>query len=305
MEKLNLKNGLIERRMVEVDPATAAHYLTFNSYGKQRSVRLPHVDELAFKMTLGLFRFGEIAFVSIKGGRDLMMNGQHVCSAIIQSGSTEPCMLERFKTNSEMGASEIFRQFEILPRSLTDMVAVEIAARNLNWPLWVASSVVGAAVLERTQSSTGRIHRTRGMSVARVGSYLTKSEKVELIKDYTAEGDFVCSILTDGVGKKEVAHISKVPLVCAMIKTWNKDKADAKIFWQNVRDGEFLKKDDPEWKLRTFLLQAKEKGEGGYQIRTIQANEYVYRCLIAWNAFRQGKKTNLAYHVKSALPKLK
>ena len=93
---LDLRKRLIDRQMIELDPDLAKHYLKFNVYETQRQLRPGHVDELAGKMRQGLFRFGEVAFgrVVLNGKRkkvDLMLNGQHVCEGVIQSGETVPC----------------------------------------------------------------------------------------------------------------------------------------------------------------------------------------------------------------------
>ena len=304
----DLRKCLIERRMVEVDPGKAKHYLTFNIYDRQRRIRLPHVDDLANKMAEGKFRFGDIAFVSINGSRDILVNGQHVCSAIVQADSTMPCMVEKFKAKDELEASEIYRQFEILPRSLADMVSVEALALGLDWPIWVASVVVGAAVLEKTLTKKGTIQKSvagRGISTYASKGYITKEDKVNLLGKYLDEGGFVSYMLTDGVTKKEVAHIRKTALVYTMFKTWQKDHTAANAFWTNVRDGEHLDKGSPEMKLRNFLLLAGlESINSKYKKRSISNNEYVYRSFLAWNAFRTGKNTNMAYSVGKPLPKL-
>lgn len=304
----DLRKDLIERRMVEVDPELAKHYLTFNTYENQRNVRFQHVDNLAAKMKSGLFRFGQIAFVSIKGGKDIMVNGQHICSAIIESGETYPCILEKFKTNSDMGASEIFRQFEILPRSLGDMISVEANALKLTWPKWVSTAVVGAAVIEKLKTRSGTISAaaSRTVSLKRSTTALTSEQKVKLLGDYIPEGHFVCSILTSGVKKKEISHIKRHSIIYAMIKTWQKDNKSSKTFWINVRDGEYLDKDSPEMKLRNFLLLSGIMDtKRQYIKRAITQNEYVYRCFLAWNAFRTGKKSSLAYTAGKPLPVLK
>lgn len=300
----DLRKCLIERRMVEVDPGKAKHYLTFNTYDRQRIVRLTHVDDLANKMTEGKFRFGDVAFVSIKGDREVLVNGQHVCSAIVQSDLTMPCIVEKFKAKDELEASEIYRQFEILPRSLKDMVSVEALALDLNWPIFVASTVVGAAVLDKSLTKKGTVSHGPGVGVERDSARLTKENKVDLLKEYLDEGEFVCDILT-GVSKKESSHIGRVAVVYAMFETWKIDKVDANIFWTNVRDGEHLDKSSPEMKFRNFLLLAGfESLRSKYQKRRISNNEYVYRAILAWNSFRTGKSTNLAYRTGKPLPKL-
>ncbi len=298
------EDRLVERVMIELDPGRAAHYLTFNNYESQRNVREPYVQILAEKMVNGLFRFGEVAFITIKGGRDIMVNGQHVCHAVVMSGKTVPCMLEKFKTNTDVGASEVFRQFEILPRSLRDMLAVEARALNLDWPSWVTSLVVGAATVDKVYSARGEVYYPSGQTSASGRKHvITKEDKAEMLSDYIKEGGFANRILTGAKFKREAAHISRVPVVLAIFSTWRKDIIHAKCFWERVRDGDVLAKDDPEMLLRNFLIML--KGRGAVNRKQVTNKEIMAKCISAWNAFRSGRKMKkISYNANKPVPRL-
>ena len=70
------------------------------------------------KMNNDLFRFGEVAFGSLNGSKEQMMNGQHVCSAVIEYLKPVECVVEHYICDSAMEMSELFRQFEVMARSL-------------------------------------------------------------------------------------------------------------------------------------------------------------------------------------------
>ena len=75
-----------------------------------------------------------------------------------------------------------------------------------------------------------------------------------------------------------------------MIETFRLEPISARIFWQQVRDGEELTKDSGPFKYRDFLMQNLMAG-----IKKPTNHEIVYRAHTAWNAYRRGSKTTLRY----------
>jgi len=305
---LDLRKRLIERRNVELSPDLAKHYLNFNTYSTQRALRPHHVNDLAKKMVQGLFRYAEVSFASYLNA-DIMINGQHQCQAIIKSGETYPCVLEKFRVENARELSEAYRQFEYLPRSLREMIKVEAEALGVTWPLWVSSLVVSAAGLLNNISNT-RFSFTSGVGSTNERNAITKDVRVQYLAKYLLEGDFIASVLTfEGNAKAtrtSVKHLARAAVVAIMIKTYRKDSEDATIFWQNTRDGEGLRKDMPEMQLREFLIKSGLYGcQQGSFYRKVTNHELAYRSIIAWNAVRSNSKTNLKYMPSKALPPLK
>jgi len=299
---MNLMERIIEDKRVAVDPDLSGHYLKFNTYKVQRKVRGLHVAELAEKMKSGLFHVGRIIFARIMiNGKpvDIIMDGQHVCYAVIDSGVTVACNLLRFAVKSKSELSELFRQCEQLPRSIEDMVKAEADALDIPWPQWIASLTVKAATVDRYGSlrinppgSPGKVTATR-----RSLSNITKDQRVRLLQEYLKEGNFLDTVLIGG--KRACLHLNRQAVALIMIRTFRVDKNDAKDFWGHVRDGEFLSRDMPEMKLREFLTRI----DSG--VHHPSNHEYAYRCSLAWNACREKRKTSLAYRKNSLIPKLK
>lgn len=299
---LDLAKNLIERRMIELDRDLAKHYSGFNTYETQRTLRPGHVSELSKKMENGLFRFGEIGFAVMNGTRDIMINGQHVCAAVEKSGKTVPCILERFRINNDRELSEAFRQFEILPRSLQDMVKVEAHSLKLPWPLWLSSLLVSVAVLE--VAGQRKMGGPASIGSVTATKYLSRDDRVRLLGRYLKEGEFLASIFC--LGKREHSrHLQKKAVALIMVKSYRTDEYEAHDFWEMVRDGENLTRDMPEMKLREFLLKNKTFNTLAYNARRISDHEFAYRCVQAWNAFRQGTKTKLTYYSEKVVPNLK
>jgi len=301
---LDLRKALIERRAVELDPDTAKHYLCFNTYETQRPVRPAHVTELAEKMISGLFRFGDAAFAAMNGRGDIMLNGQHVCHAVIESGKTVPCILEKFNIKNDQELSEAFRQFEILPRSLQDMVKVEAHALKLSWPVWLSSLIVSVATLEKTGSKKLGSPSSVGSVSTSKKNYVSKDDRVRLLGSYLKEGAFLSKIFN--AERAITRHLQRKAVALIIVKSWRVDVNDAYLFWARVRDGENLTKEMPEMKLREFLMQTRTTNSAlAYGTSRVKDHEFAFRCVQAWNAFRQGAKTRLTYYPGRPLPMLK
>jgi hypothetical protein len=316
MNHFDLRANLIERRSIEVDPDLAKHYLTFNNYIVQRKLRRGHVDELAEKMKDGRFREGEISF-GVYNDDSFMMNGQHQCIAIIQSGETIPCRVEKYRCKSEMDLSDLFAEYDtFLPRSLQDIVKARVNGLHLKWPNYIASLVVSAATIEYTMKQTKTPYALKGRIVpsstgkeASGKKPLSKNRRVALLDEYLKEGDFVNEVFTNVDGNMKMSsfhcrHIGRAPVVYVMFLTMRKNEKDALEFWVSVRDGEILTKDMPEMKLREFLKSVNSITRP-YSYRVVKSHEYICRCIMAWNAFRTKTKTNLAYSPSKDIPMVK
>jgi hypothetical protein len=111
------------------------------------------------------------------------------------------------------------------------------------------------------------------------------------------------SILShSGVGTRDMR---RVPVMAAMVATY-RVSTNAVIFWRQVRDEEGQNADSPVRKLAKFLLTAvvnRGGGVGSSRYRT-GPREFYVKCIHAWNAFRTGVETNLAYHANKPIPKV-
>jgi len=296
---MDLRKNLIERRMVELDPELARHYLKFNVYETQRTLRPAHVTDLASKMVSGLFRFGEIAFACRNADGDLLMNGQHVCSAVIESGMTVPCLVEKFKILNDLELSELFRQFEILPRSLNDMIKVEANSLSLSWPIRMSALIVSAAAIEYVDKPS--LYSGSGTGSKNPGKKtLTRDQKVGLLSEYLKEGAFLSSIITD-MGSQR--HLARASVAYMIFKTYRINKSVAFNFWCKVRDGENLTRDMPEMKIREFLIMSAMKSTIS-KPSSVSNHEYCYRIAQAWNASVNGTSTRLNYYHDKPIPRL-
>jgi hypothetical protein len=131
-----------------------------------------------------------------------------------------------------------------------------------------------------------------------------KREKAHLLGLYVKQGGFVNNIVKDSRSSR---HLMRSPVVRAMMETYDKDWQSAKIFWEDVRDGAELKKNDPALLLKNYLQMAAISArnvKSAYRQESVTAREMYVKCLHAWNASRSGTKTNLRYLPDAPIPRL-
>jgi len=229
-----------------------------------------------------------------------------------------PCVLERYAVDDLIELAELYRQFEIKIRTLGILSRSEAASLRLNWPNWITRLVVSALSIEHTAAAKLNpefMPYLNSESKSSLKKSISKERRVELLKRYVKEGQFLCDILAvrdeqkcalyppnifyKQTKKTEYRHIARGSVAYVMFKTWRINSDDAAHFWIDVRDGVKLTEKMPQIRLRDFLISA----GGGYHEKILD-HEYVYRSILAWNAFRNGKPTNLAYRKSYTIPKL-
>jgi len=263
-------------------------------------------------MKRGLFRHAEIAFARYDN-QDVMINGQHQCHAIIDSGCSVPAIIEHFRLNSQTELSEAFRQYDThLMRSMRDMVHAEADSLGCPWPSKVSELLVAAIRLECLANPASLT------SVGKVGSFgenrlaavkLSREAIVDKLSDYQEDGKFIYHILSGGTNDRvrfaASRHLQRAPVIWVMMKSARKSKEDAIVFWSRVRDGEMLSKDDVAYKLREFLCNTSAVSMKRLSYRKANVREFAYRCAVAWNAFRQKRDLKvLKYQPDRPIPAL-
>ncbi len=272
-----------KREVSKLTPDLAKQWLQYNTYEIQRPENPIHTQNLISDMRDGLFRFGEVAFAFLNGDR-VMINGQHVCNAVLKSDITVDYVLEEFDVDDGLDLSTLFRKFEILTRSLKQMVKVEAHELGIEYPLWLSALIVSAATIDRL--SKGR-KRTRFNVPLFTGGGMSKDTRVGFLKEYIEEGNFLFGILGQTRGSLLVKHLTRAAVVYAMIKTYHSNPKDSYLFWCRIRDGENLTKDMPEMKLREYLSETYANSR--FPGKGASNHKYIVKCNKAWNACRSWK----------------
>ncbi len=280
-----------ETKIFEIEDALKMRNI--NTYECQRPFKMDWMRELSQRIIDGRFRIGNIA-VAVKkydNNARIEVNGQHQSEAVILCGKPIKVLYEEWDVFSPEDLSKLYRTFDThAGRTLRDLARAEAGALDIQWPPHLLSLLITSAALRE-----GKYHES-------------KDAKVELLKKYIKFGDLMASILAvDGKKSNGHRHMNRGAVGYAMILTWEKSIEDSKKFWISVRDGENLRKDNPELKLRNYLMNVTVGVGRGAQhsiTRVVPTHEMTYKCIQAWNAFRKNEPTDLKYYLGKPIPKV-
>ena len=284
---------LISRKIKEITPTVAEKILECNIYDGQRPIRKKHVKVLSNAINDGVFTVGHIAIAKQgwNGGDNMLVNGQHQCNAVLESGASINAVVEEYQCKTPSDFALLYRQFDNnAARNLAEVALPEARALKLDWDKrFLGCFFAGIAIVERF-----------------IDMSISKNQKVEYLKKYIPEGKFINALIKEK-GTKDTKHIARGAVIAAVIVTYKKNANDAKIFWTEVRDGENLKSNSASLKLRNYLLSTSSGYGRGVSAPSLNPSaslhEMYSKCIIGWNAYRKGDSTQLKYFANKQLPK--
>jgi hypothetical protein len=277
------------QKLREVDEYFAIDLLEFNNYEAQRPVKERHLTMLCNEINSGHFLVGDIAIAKLTydGNRNVLVNGQHQLKAVVKVGKSINAVYQEYMCSSPNDLSELYRRFDNhQARSLGDILSPEAIALGVTWKRSIVRLVVAAASF--------------GEAGFHGSTDVPKVEKVKYISQYLKQGSFVNHILEGG--KIKSSHLKRAAVVFVMMKTWDKDKHLAELFWESVMNGIDLTANSPMLVLRNYLLTSALGGSN--KLRVSNSREMQVKCIHAWNAYRSGSKTSLKYHPNAPIPKI-
>lgn len=284
---------LLSRKIKTVSPRVADEILKANIYDGQRSIRKKQIKILTDAITSGVFTVGHIAIAhqGWNGGDLMLVNGQHQCNAVINTGKSVEAVVEEYQCKTPEDFSLLYRQFDNnATRTLSDVALPEARALKLDWSKkFLTKFLTGIDFVEGWLSYN-----------------TTKNEKIEYLKKYIPEGNFVNKLMNERTAP-EVKHIFRGIVIAVMIVTYKKSQSDAYIFWREVRDGENLPSSSASLKLRNYLMSTMCSFGRGVNAPSLNASasyhEMYSKCVNAWNAYRKNEPTRLKYFPDKDLPK--
>lgn len=133
--------------------------------------------------------------------------------------------------------------------------------------------------------------------------YLTPSERAEMILDHVDFAQWANGIVRPPDGKN-ARTLSRLPVLAAMVLTYERDQKDATTFWTAVRDETGATPSDPDRKLARWLLTTNINARGGNVPLSKKADnrEFFVRCLKSWNSWRKDQPDTFYYRTNVEIP---
>lgn len=265
----------------EVTPKEAEAFLAMNNFPGQRDLNQIKARQYADMMENGTMRPVDIAVLTMPSGVKYLANGQHVCTAIILYGKQFPARIDFYKCDTDRDAWILFGSFDV-HASRTEKHIIK-AARGLftndklhTIPLRTLSSL-GAAMFY-IEAGDG----SRPDFRAKVPAKTCKADAIDRNSKELLEASFVIGPETSG------SPLTRVGVATAIVMTNRANFSKSQVFWEQVRTGESLKRNDPAYKLREWLRTpsiSATKNSGGTGGHVSQ-----YAASVAfWNSFITGE----------------
>jgi len=251
--------------------------------GRVRVAWLKHLIEE------GLF-FSPVWATADYAGKTFRVDGGHSSLALTEqadAGRPFPkdafAIIRRFECECETDFALLFSQFDNRKslRTFADKLKPHLLSEGL---LDEIAPSYAAPILRGITYAIGKDTPDR----------IDEDARVALVHDFQ---DFILW------ARPYVAHrfLARAGVTAAMLDTWTIDTAAATLFWDEVRLGSNPDINSPSRILANFLQNAKAettKYKSAWDTRAFYA-----KCIHAWNAHCEGRRTNLKYRPSCETPK--
>jgi hypothetical protein len=257
-------------------PSYAKVCLAKNNWKGQRNLDYKHIAYLEKQMKAGKFRGADISIAREKynGGRELLVNGQHQLTAIINCNQTIDGQIDCYDCYQPSDFLELFSTFD-MHRSRSTRQVINASRETLPVELQdfniLLLTTVGKALwkMDYPQSFNKQLR-----------------DKAEICRLYEKNTE-ICLWVKSHYSAATTSKMS-VAVVSAMITSYRKDKVAAESFWRQVLLGCNLILDTAQYKLHSQLSE-KRGFEIGKGVNTGDRLRFIYNlCGSYWNDWRKG-----------------
>lgn len=270
---------------------TAAWIMTANEVPGERPRRTNHVRDMltTFVRRTYLPELGQLAVCQLvephKDPITFRVDGQHRCVARLQLKDdtfSPKVRLFLYRASSMDGVKALYSQIDRgaqrTPMNVRESFLVDVPPFN----------------------AYGR--ETRNLLGSSLSLYLRRREKdranvdpevlVSLMVGSYMDAAVASADLLRGAGKTLPKHMARTPVVAAMIGSYLASPKGFKDFWTPIRDGVGLVDlNDPRLRLRNDLMSNAVGSANKMRKadKSIGAEAMFRMCILAWNAFREGR----------------
>lgn len=294
---------MIEQKLVPMSRKLTEEIASMEPVPGDRDEKGWRVDHVAEKMKAGMWHGCKWVVLKTPDGKRYRINGKHTSQAALRlwNDGHAGVMDDKARVEYQLWegslseAPQLYLQFDAPESSRRpgDYIKCEIASSNGRYGS-VSNRAVSVSVAALCFQTEGRSRR------------LTNDDRIRLLRANMPLVQFV----EDTLGSKawrSLGWLARAPVVAAMHATRTKHAIDAAEFWSVVRDGEGMNNTDPRKRVRDYLMTARQGGGGGHNrvgvgSRTVSSRELYVKCIRAWNAWREGKTTDLKYYQRADAP---
>lgn len=285
-----------DSKTVKMTVQLAYEFYHMKAVPNERPLSPNRIKRLKQKITIHgalPFRWGRAEV--IENGQVYRVNGQHTSTMIVKDSAM---ITDKMKATVEEYLCDSMRDLA----DLYGQIDSQESSRNAG-----DINLSHAAVIDGLMDCNKRVINLGVTALAheKWGDQYTRQPKEDraALMDTAPEFLVFMDKLKKGLDHSDWRAIGRGPVAMAMLATWRKNRKDAVTFWNLVAtgEGEDTKKPDRvlgKYLMRTGVNTGRPKAARG--IGRSEGSPLMYaRCIVAWNAWRQGKSTTLRVYSDS------
>ena len=276
MPKLSKYSVITEK----VSPKQAAAWLDHN-YEYNRPLSRNHVSYLAREMALGRFTIATIHFMYV-GNTVVLINGQHTLHAILESNTTQTCVVIRERDCTQEDLPSTFMHYDIhRKRTFRDSVRAFRLDEKMGVPDYFLNVAASAIKYGYSGFSNNSLARTAGAE--NQTRYLSVADLFEIVPKWEKEIKEVFSSIENGARDVTgVIRTSKVFSVALITAYYQPEKSQE--FWRGVATDDGLSVGDPRKTLHKYLPRT-VRNRLTMDHDSVPANVVTRSVTYCWNAY--------------------
>lgn len=260
----------------------------------------PHLaSAISTALSLGQFRVASFACVYCKETKCwYRINGKHTSHVLAEMNGTFPkdliALVERYEADTKQDVAKLYATYD------------NPSHNRSNIDIYQAFAAADPRLLEVSRRILSVCASGIAFSIWEDSLYQHKREDRAMLLLQNADFVLYCNTALAGA-TSNVGHVKRSPVVAAMHKTYAKSRKASVEFWELVRDGSGPDHTSADRMLNKYLLKT-SVGRGRGADKTKSQDDHramMVRCIHAWNAWRGGDSTNLAYHEDKPTPPVK
>ena len=272
---------------VELTKSKSFWYIDLPVFRGEREVADTHVQFLYDQMKLDRFNWRNVTLATAElDGVEYKINGQHTAWArSYMPDDYSPTVREiRWRVKNQEQLRALYSSFDAgKPRTEQHLTKVELSGEKMLESIWAKHlGMLAAATLFWKHEQ----YHTRQRYSAAASAQLVREHHLQLVQTV---GLYYQSIYKDS------KDIRRLPVIAAMLATFDKVPTVAPEFWTKVANGlDLSDKNDPRYRLRQFLGEH-SLSTSRISDRTPIDIESMYRvCILCWNKWRKNESMQTA-----------
>lgn len=275
----------LQTQIVPLTKELATKHAALPCVKGDRLLKSERIAMLRDRHERGLFH-APVWAVCYCNGKEYRVNGNHSSNFLLSLNGNFPVgmsvVMRQFICDSEGELPVVFDQFDCPWGVRSNLESINVHKSIID----KLENVSRSGALRASEGIAAHVKLTTGVR-------FTKDDAKQLL---SAHPDFIAWA---GAGYTTTRRFNKPGVIGAMFATWAVSPAAAQAFWEMVRDLTHPEASNASRTLGEWLKHCELKPVDAYRGVKWDTRAYYCKSIIGWNAYIDGRRTDLKYHPDS------